>query len=51
MKITKCVPDENMVFTCTEESSHITENFMYRVVSLPTGRVFIIGGAKDINGA
>ena len=51
MKVIKCVPDENLNFTTQEESSHLTDNFMYRVVSLPTGRVFVIGGAKDINGS
>ena len=51
MRITKCVPDENLTFISQEESAQVTENFMYRVVGLPTGRVFVIGGAKDINGS
>ena len=27
------------------------DSFMYRVVSLPTGKAFVIGGAKDVYGA
>ena len=27
------------------------EHFMYRVVSLPNERTFVIGGAKDVHGA
>lgn len=27
------------------------EQFMYRVVALPNGRTFVIGGARDVHGA
>lgn len=26
------------------------DTFMYRVVALPNGRAFVIGGAKDVHG-
>ena len=50
MKITSYTPDTSLTFKSNEVTAQLTENFMYRVVSLPSGRVFVIGGAKDING-
>ena len=50
-RITRSYPDENLVFRNEIEENIILENFMYRVVALPNGRAFVIGGARDVNGA
>ena len=50
-RITRSYPDENLVFRNEIEENIIFENFMYRVVALPNGRAFVIGGARDVNGA
>lgn len=33
----------------SKEDATLVDTFMYRAVSLPNGRVFVIGGAKDVN--
>ena len=50
-KVTKCVPDQCLEFHQERDNGIMLDCFMYRVVSLPTGRSFVIGGAKDVHGA
>ena len=47
----RCDPDENLNFKLKSEEGTFLENFMYRVVTLPTNRAFVIGGSSDVNGA
>lgn len=50
-RVTRCVPDENLSFRKEIEQGTMLDSFMYRVVSLPSGKAFVIGGAKDVHGA
>ena len=45
------MPDENLMFRNEVDYGTMLDSFMYRVVSLPTGKAFVIGGAKDVYGA
>ena len=48
------MPDENLVFhreQREEKVGALLDTFMYRIVSLPNGRTFAIGGSKDIHGS
>lgn len=39
-----------MVFHNEKDAGTMLDTFMYRVVALPNGRAFVIGGAKDVHG-
>ena len=50
-RISRCVPDEELVFKNETEQATMLDSFMYRVITLPTGKTFVIGGCKDVHGA
>lgn len=48
-RVTRCVPDTSLTFHHMKDDGIFVDHLMYKVVSLPTKRTFVIGGAKDIN--
>lgn len=50
-RVISCVPDENLSFHLDKENATMHDNFCFRVVALPSGRTFVIGGSKDVHGA
>lgn len=48
-RVARCVPDTDLKFHHMKDQGIFVETLMYKVVSLPSNRTFVIGGSKDIN--